>query len=103
MSFRSLIAAVLAVVAVFAATPARVASAATTTAPSSTPPKVILFIVADDLGWDDVGFRSHQINTPNIDGFRHDGLMLNHYYVQARSSINVNATSLARAARGRHH
>ena len=49
---------------------------------AASPPKVILFIVADDLGWDDVGFRSHQINTPTIDGLRHDGLVLDHYYVQ---------------------
>eukprot|EP01006_Ploeotia_vitrea_P060009 TRINITY_DN75143_c0_g1_i1.p1 TRINITY_DN75143_c0_g1~~TRINITY_DN75143_c0_g1_i1.p1 ORF type:complete len:527 (+),score=79.25 TRINITY_DN75143_c0_g1_i1:32-1612(+) len=42
----------------------------------------IVFIVSDDLGWDDVGFRSHQINTPNIDYMHHNGVTLNQYYVQ---------------------
>jgi len=42
----------------------------------------VLFIVVDDLGWDDVGFRSHQINTPNIDVLASSGVVLNQYYVQ---------------------
>lgn len=33
---------------------------------ASQPPHIAL-IVSDDLGWDDVGFRSHQIRTPTID------------------------------------
>ena len=36
----------------------------------------------DDLGWDDVGFRSHQIRTPNIDRLAGAGRVLDHYYVQ---------------------
>eukprot|EP00933_Yihiella_yeosuensis_P041593 TRINITY_DN35998_c0_g1_i1.p1 TRINITY_DN35998_c0_g1~~TRINITY_DN35998_c0_g1_i1.p1 ORF type:complete len:548 (-),score=87.59 TRINITY_DN35998_c0_g1_i1:132-1775(-) len=43
----------------------------------------IIFIVADDLGWNDVGFRSGQIKTPNIDGLARDGLVLDGYYVQS--------------------
>ena len=42
----------------------------------------VLFIVIDDLGWDDVGFRSHQIHTPTIDALAADGVVLNQYYVQ---------------------
>ena len=42
----------------------------------------VLFIVLDDLGFDDVGFRSHQIRTPHIDGFARSGLVLDQYYVQ---------------------
>ena len=39
----------------------------------------IILIVADDLGWDDVGFHgSKQI--PNIDKLASDGIILNNYY-----------------------
>eukprot|EP00927_Polykrikos_kofoidii_P020181 TRINITY_DN1950_c0_g1_i2.p1 TRINITY_DN1950_c0_g1~~TRINITY_DN1950_c0_g1_i2.p1 ORF type:complete len:545 (+),score=69.13 TRINITY_DN1950_c0_g1_i2:74-1708(+) len=42
----------------------------------------ILFIIADDLGWHDVGFRNHgEINTPTIDKLAAEGHVLNHYYV----------------------
>merc|ERR1719440_1326613 len=43
----------------------------------------ILLVVMDDLGWDDVGFRSHQIRTPNIDRLAAGGRILNQYYVQS--------------------
>jgi arylsulfatase A-like enzyme len=42
----------------------------------------VLFIVIDDLGFDDVGFRSHQIRTPTIDAWAKDGIILDQYYVQ---------------------
>ena len=42
----------------------------------------VLFIVVDDLGWDDVGFRSGEIETPNIDTFAREGVVLEQYYVQ---------------------
>eukprot|EP01121_Diplochlamys_sp_Union-15-3_P018919 TRINITY_DN6999_c0_g1_i1.p1 TRINITY_DN6999_c0_g1~~TRINITY_DN6999_c0_g1_i1.p1 ORF type:complete len:566 (-),score=88.20 TRINITY_DN6999_c0_g1_i1:50-1747(-) len=42
----------------------------------------IIFIVADDLGWDDLGFRSHQIKTPNLDTLASEGVILDQYYVQ---------------------
>jgi arylsulfatase B/arylsulfatase I/J len=34
------------------------------------------------LGWNDVGFRSHQIKTPTIDALAGDGRILEQYYVQ---------------------
>jgi arylsulfatase A-like enzyme len=46
----------------------------------------ILYIVADDLGWKDVGFHASAIRTPNLDKLAHGGAMLNAFYVQPSSS-----------------
>jgi arylsulfatase A-like enzyme len=42
----------------------------------------ILFIVADDLGWKDVGFHGSDIKTPTIDSLAAGGVRLEQYYVQ---------------------
>eukprot|EP00117_Sycon_ciliatum_P045833 scpid95216/ scgid32902/ Arylsulfatase B; N-acetylgalactosamine-4-sulfatase len=55
-------------------------------------PPNILFIVADDLGWNDVGWHGSEIHTPNLDALAMSGVRLDHSYVQpicspTRSSI----------------
>jgi len=42
----------------------------------------ILFILADDLGWSDLGFHGSVIKTPNIDKLAREGVILDNYYVQ---------------------
>ncbi|ESO90113.1 hypothetical protein LOTGIDRAFT_124040 [Lottia gigantea] len=41
----------------------------------------IVFVVADDLGWYDVGFHGSDVSTPNIDALATNGIILNNYYV----------------------
>jgi arylsulfatase A-like enzyme len=42
----------------------------------------IIYIVADDLGWKDVGFHGSDIRTPNIDKLAQGGAQLEQFYVQ---------------------
>ncbi|KAL4707476.1 hypothetical protein ACJJTC_000120 [Scirpophaga incertulas] len=50
-------------------------------AANSRSPHIVL-IVADDLGWDDVGFHgSNEVQTPNIDALAAAGLVLQHHHV----------------------
>ena len=49
-------------------------------ASSSRPPNIIL-VIADDLGYNDVGFHGSDISTPNLDKLAKSGVMLEDYYV----------------------
>ena len=42
----------------------------------------ILFIVADDLGWADVGWHGSQFKTPHLDKLVREGVELDRHYVQ---------------------
>ena len=42
----------------------------------------IVYIVADDLGWKDVGFHGSDISTPNIDRLAQTGARLEQFYAQ---------------------
>jgi arylsulfatase B len=42
----------------------------------------ILFVVADDLGWKDVGFHGSDIKTPNLDKLAAGGVKLEQFYAQ---------------------
>src|SRR5262249_8857243 len=42
----------------------------------------ILYIVADDLGWKDVGYHGSDIETPNIDRLAAQGVRLEQFYAQ---------------------
>jgi len=42
----------------------------------------IVYILADDLGWKDVGFHGSDIRTPNIDQLAKSGAQLEQFYVQ---------------------
>ena len=40
----------------------------------------ILLIVADDLGWSDMGSFGGEINTPNLDSIAFNGIRLTNFY-----------------------
>jgi len=43
----------------------------------------IVYILADDLGWKDVGFHGSDIRTPNIDRLAREGARLEQFYAQS--------------------
>jgi arylsulfatase A-like enzyme len=52
------------------------------TAAQDAPRPNIVYIVADDLGWKDVGFHGSDIRTPTLDALAAEGARLEQYYAQ---------------------
>src|SRR5262249_5030607 len=48
---------------------------------SDTKPNIV-YIVADDLGWKDVGFHGSDIKTPNLDKLAAGGIKLEQFYAE---------------------
>lgn len=46
------------------------------------PPPNIIFLLADDLGYNDVGYHNPAMKTDNIDRISSRGIRLENYYVQ---------------------
>ena len=44
----------------------------------------VLLILADDLGWSDLGYYGGEIHTPNLDALAQDGLRFTQFYNSAR-------------------
>ena len=42
----------------------------------------IIFILADDMGFNDIGYINPEILTPNLDNLAHNGVILDRNYVQ---------------------
>jgi arylsulfatase A-like enzyme len=54
-------------------------------APAANRPHIV-YLLADDLGWRDVGFHGGEAKTPNLDRLAAGGASLNAFYVQPYSS-----------------
>lgn len=61
------------------------ACSAATSAPTASRPN-ILVIVADDLGWGDVGWHGSHIKTPHLDELVRGGVELDQHYVSPMCS-----------------
>ena len=48
---------------------------------TTTPPPHFVFVMADDLGWNDIGFHDPRIRTPTLSKLAAEGLVLERHYV----------------------
>ncbi|BFM13962.1 arylsulfatase [Maricurvus nonylphenolicus] len=65
----------------------------------------IVLILADDMGWKDVGYHGSEINTPHIDRLATEGLRLDRFYTQptcspTRAALLTGNSSLALGVTG---
>ena len=59
-------------------------------------PPHIIFILADDLGYNDVGYHNHKIITPHIDQLAQSGIILEQHYAQFQCTPSRVALMTAR-------
>jgi arylsulfatase A-like enzyme len=57
----------------------------------------IVILLADDLGWCDVGFHGSEIRTPNLDGLARESLQLDRFYSQPVCSPTRSALMTGRS------
>ena len=57
----------------------------------------IVIILADDMGWRDVGYHGSEIKTPNIDALAAKGVILDRYYAQPTCSPTRSALMTGRS------
>jgi arylsulfatase A-like enzyme len=60
-------------------------------------PLNVLLIVADDLGWKDVGYHGSEINTPTINRLAKQGVELNRFYIHPTCSPTRSALMTGKA------
>ena len=58
----------------------------------------IIVIIADDMGWNDVGYNGSEIKTPTIDNLAKNGVQLNRFYVSPTCSPTRAALLTGRPA-----
>lgn len=63
----------------------------------------IVFILADDYGWYDVGYHQSEIRTPNLDKLSAAGVRLENYYVQPLCTPSRNQLMTGRYQVSRQH
>ena len=77
---------ILVLLTAFAGLALSVAQAAPTPDPQSQKRPNIIVILADDLGWGDVGFNGSEIQTPHLDALAATGKQLTHFYAHPTCS-----------------
>jgi arylsulfatase A-like enzyme len=58
----------------------------------------VLIVLADDLGWRDVGYNGSEIRTPNIDALANGGVVLDRFYAQPTCSPTRSSLMTGRSA-----
>ncbi len=58
----------------------------------------IVFVLADDLGWYDVGFHGSDVRTPTLDRLASEGVLLERHYVLPACSPSRSALLTGRDA-----